>query len=153
MLIVYYFSMSTLVVLGLVTFVDLLQTDDVGVVSSQLLLDQVLPVVQLQGVGGTVWVKHCLGQFSLGVDISEDVIGHHPHNRPLHHFDSVQVSVVKRAHAWSGLHSSHRHQLLGHTTTTSIFGCAAKFELAANVLVGRDVDSPASYLSPSYILA
>lgn len=134
------------------TFVDLLQTDDVRVVSSQLLLDQVLPVVQLQGIGGAVGVQHRLGQFCLCVDISEDVIGHHPQNRPVHLFYSIHVSVVERAHAWSSLHGSYRHQLLGHTTTTPIFRCAAKFELTANVLVGWDVDSPTSYMSPAYIL-
>lgn len=132
---VYSFFMNILAVLAVVTFVDLLQTDDVSVVPGQLLLDQVLPVVQLQGVGCAVRVKHSFGQFCLCVDISEDVVGHHPHSRPLHLFHCINVSVVERAHAWSGLHGSHRHQLLGRTTTTPIFGCAAKFEPVANVLV------------------
>lgn len=142
--------MNTHAVLGVVTFVDLLQTDDVSVVPGQLLLDQVLSVVQLQGIGGTVRVKHRLGQFCLCVDISEDVVGHHPHNRPLHFFYSINVSVVKRAHTRSSLHSPHRHQLLGQTTTTPIPRCAEKFEPVANVLVGWDVDSSTSYPSPTY---
>ena len=136
-----------------VTFVDLLQTDDVSVVTSQLLLDQVLPVVQLQGVGGAVRVEHSLGQFCLRVHIGEDVVRHHPHHRPRRLFDSVRVSVVERAHAWSGLYGSHRDQFLHLATASSIFRCAAQFEPAADVLIGRDVDSLTAYLCPAAVLS
>lgn len=146
------FSVNQLVVSAPITFVDLLQTDDVSIVSSQLLLDQILSVVQLQGVGGAVRVEHILRQFCLGVDIGKDVVGHHPHSWPLRLFDSVRVSIVERAHAWSGLYCSYRDQLLGRATASSIFRCAAQFEPAANVLIGWDVDSPRSYLCPTAVL-
>ena len=109
------------------TFVDLLKTDDVSVVPDQLLLDQVLPVVQLQGVGGTVRVKHVLGQFRLSVDIGQYVVGHHPHSRPRRPFYSIHMAVIKRACAWPRLYSPHRDELLGQATPGSISGCANEF--------------------------
>lgn len=138
--------------LSVITFIDLLQTDNVAVVPSKLLFDQVLSVVQLQGVGGAVRVQHRLGKVRLGVDVGEDVVRHHSHSRPVRDFGCESMTVVKQAHAWSSLHSSHRNQLLGQATTASIFGCAAQFEPEADVLIGWDVNSLTSNLSPTTVL-
>lgn len=134
------------------TFVNFLQTDDVSVVAGQLLLDQVLPIVQLQGVGGTVRVEHVLRQFRLGVDVGQYVVGRHPHSRPLRPFHSIHVAVVEGACAWSRLYSPHREELLGQATPCSIFGRAKESEPAANVLVGWDVDPHVPDLYPTAVL-
>lgn len=94
-------------------FVHLLQADEVGVVSGQLLLQQVLPVVDLQRVRGAVRVQHGAGELGLGIGVGQDVVGDGAHGAAATRLARVEVPRVERARARPGLHGAAALHLAG----------------------------------------